>query len=60
MEACQINELMGDLKCKNELSEENAAANTSVSNIDRTEERETDQLRLKLRQCKQRLQLKLA
>jgi hypothetical protein len=43
LEACQINELMGDLKGKNELSnEENAAANTSVSMVDRSEEKESD------------------
>lgn len=57
LEACQINELMGDLKGKNELSnEENAAANTSVSMVDRSEEKETDKFRQKLRQCKLKLQ----
>ena len=61
LEACQVNELMGELKGKNEASnEENAAANTSVSIVDKSEEKEPDQLRVKLRICKQKLQQKLA
>jgi hypothetical protein len=52
---------MGELKGKNDTTnEENAAANTSVSIVDKSEEKETDYLRVKLRICKQKLQEKLA
>lgn len=51
---------MGELKCKNEASnEDNAGANTSISILDKSEE-PYDDLRRKLRQVKRSLKDKLA
>jgi len=51
---------MGEVKCKNEASnEDNAAANTSISYLDKSED-PNDELRRKLRQYKSSLRDKLA
>jgi hypothetical protein len=44
LEACHIDELKGDLKYKNDQSNdnENMAANTSVSGLDRSHEKSRD------------------
>lgn len=63
LEACQINELMGDIKFKNDSSHDNsanAAGTTSVSGIDKTQEPSAlEQLRNKLKRCKIQMQVKL-
>ena len=62
---------MGEFKGKNELSNDNMFANTSVSGIDRSHEKsnehvfsrvggECEQLRRKLRACRKKLRQKLA
>jgi hypothetical protein len=63
LEACQINELMGDIKFKNDSSHDNsinALGTTSVSGLDKTQEFSAiEQLKQKLKRCKKQMQLKL-
>ena len=63
LEACQINELMGEIKFKNDSSHVNSAnavGTTSVSGIDKTQEPTAlEQLKNKLKRCKKQMEVKL-